>query len=200
MGTCDEGDEPSNGVGRGCGDEGPVPAWLEARRTKMDTLLENENRADLVEQLGRTPGLNMSVTARQMGVPHSTVRFHVQRLERGGILVTKDGQGNERLCFLKRHEHLWKNPKTRVLFGGDATRNVALYIAENPGATLEEIADAMGRAPQTIRHHLDVLEDHGLVDALRIESADRFHPEPALVEWYREVGEGFERPWEQTER
>lgn len=216
MGTYDGGDEPSDGEERGCADEeergcggdeddedeGSIPAWLEARRTKTDTLLENENRADLFDQVERTPGVNMSVAARRTGVPHSTARFHLQRLEQGGVIVTKDGQGNERVCFLKCHEHLWENPKTktRILFGGDAKRNVALFVAENPGSTLKEIADAIDCAPGTIRHHLKVLKDHGLVEALRIESADRFHPEPALVEWYREVGEGFERPWEQAER
>lgn len=106
-------------------------------------------------------------------------------------------QPHKQLRVLK---HLWENPKTQVLFGGDAKRNVALFVAEHPGSTLKEIADAMDCAPTTIRHHLDALEDHGLVEAIRVESADRFHPEPALVEWYREFGEGFGRPWEQAER
>lgn len=160
-------------------------------------LLLSERRQRVVRQLDRTPGVNVTTLGRKAGLPRSVARFHVGKLRRAELVVVKKGvEGNERVCFLPADAHLWENPKTRVLFGGDPTRNVALYIAEHPGARVEEIGEAVGRDPRTVYHHLEKLEDRSLVDSVPAGRGSVYHPEPELCEWEQAAGKGFERPWD----
>lgn len=165
--------------------------------SRQEALLRNPHRQAIVDQLKRTPGVNKNVLATSLDIGRSSLDFHVDRLRRADILVTKPGlKGRQRVCFLQRDEHLWEDPKTRILFGGAPARNVALYIAENPGATVEDLSKALGRSESTVRHHLKALREHGLVDTIRIGRTHEHHPQPSLLEWTCEVGGGFERPWE----
>lgn len=161
------------------------------------TLLANPNRQLIVDQLGRTPGLNLNTLARETGLHRSLVRFHVHRLEHGDLVAVRQGvKGREQVCFLVEDAHLWEDPRTRVLFGGEPTRNVALFVAENPGATVQRIADAVDRKPRTIRHHLDELHERDLVDRVQDGTAARILPRDDLRRWKTEVGDGFEPAWE----
>lgn len=172
------------------------PARTLGLSAKQRALLAVENRRKIVEQLLETPGLNLNLLAEKTGMHRALVGFHARKLERGDIVVIKDGiRGDERICFLARDEDLWENPKTRVLFGGDPTRNVALYVSENPCASTSEIGEAVDRDPRTVRHHVKKLEERDLVECPTIGRGMVVNPQPVLVEWTAEVGEGFERPW-----
>lgn len=165
--------------------------------SQQKALLRNAHRQEIVEQLDCTPGVNKNILTASLDIARSSLDFHVDRLRRADIVVTKKGlKGRQRICFLQRDEHLWENPKTQILFGGDPARNVALYIADNPGATLEDLSNALERSKSTVRHHLKALREHGLVDTIRIDRTHEHHPRPSLLEWTCEVGDGFQRPWE----
>lgn len=169
-------------------------AGLAGLTDRQSSLLCNENRQQIVRQLGRTPGLNINLLAEKTEISGSVVTFHLHRLADADLVSIKPGvKGNERLCFLKRDEDLWEDPQTRILFGREPARNVALYVLENPGVTPEEISEALERSTRSARHHLRTLEDRGLIDRVRIGRTHRFLPRSPLREWRNEVGDGFGR-------
>ncbi|QLD87241.1 helix-turn-helix domain-containing protein [Natronomonas halophila] len=49
-------------------------------------------------------------------------------------------------------------------------------IRESPGATLSALADAVGVTKSTVRYHVDVLRDAGLVEAVEVGGALRVAP------------------------
>lgn len=136
--------------------------------------------------------MNVSRLADAVDVVRDTAHFHVRRLEQAGIVVCKDGEkGNQRLCFLSWDEDLWRDPRTRILFGGKAPRNVAIAVLEEPGLSTTEVAEELGFSPRSARRHLKTLEEYGLVDRTRVGRAKEAHPRPPLERWREEVGERF---------
>lgn len=118
------------------------------------------------------------------------------RLEESGLIKTRPrGPGDEMLCFTKENAHLWDDESTRVLFGRGPPLQVALYLAENKGASTKQISEALDISIDTVRSHLRMLEEHDLVQRIRIEHQVRYHPVPRLEAWSKEVAGECARKW-----
>lgn len=170
-------------------------------QTFRDALLRHEVRGAIVDLLQNRPGMNKNQLSRELDIYVNLLDFHLNRLIKAGIVTTRPAaQGKEVLCFLPRDVHLWEDPDTRILFGRKPTRDVGLFLAENPGCTTKAVADALDCSPVTVRHHLRTLGDHGLVDKLRLSRRVIYQPEEKLRQWVQEIGTHFDRPWEEAPR
>lgn len=163
-------------------------------------LLDQPTRRRIVEELEKRPGLNKRRLCDHLDLYMSQVDQHVRRLQKAGIVVTRPSpREREVLVFRAEDEELWENERTRILYGRSPVRQVALYLAENPGAGSQEIADAMDLTAITVRHHLRTLRDHKLVATLQIGRSYEYHPSNELRAWAETTGEHFERPHEGDE-
>ncbi len=159
-------------------------------------LLKNEVRARIVSRLQSKPRLNKSQVCKELDIYANLGNFHLTRLEEAGIVIERPGtQGAEVLCFMRRDAHLWDDSETRVMFGRRPTRDVGLYVAENPGSTTKQVAASVDRSPITIRHHLRTLRGFELAEQRRLVRRVTYHPSQKLVDWTRDVGSYFDRPW-----
>lgn len=162
-------------------------------------LLRNPTRKAIVDQLGRTPGLNKNQLRKKVDILPNLLDFHLDRLVEHGLVVTKSSaQEKETLCFLRSDEELWSDEETRIMFGRRPTREVGIYIAENPGADTEEIAEAVGLSKVTVRHHLRTLKEHDMIQRIRLGRSFEYHPSTLLEEWMERIGDAFPRPWESS--
>lgn len=160
--------------------------------------LAHELRQELYDRVRKRPGLNKNLYACEMGIDRDLVDFHMRRLEELGLVVVKRSvRDSEGLCFAAEDRCLYENPDTRVLFGREGTREVAIYLAENPGTTTKEIADALHKAPTTIHHHLRALKGFELIDSLRLDRRVIYHPEETLADWVDAIGDRYPRPWDE---
>lgn len=175
-------------------DEGGV----EVPDSVKENLLEHPLRRAIVGLLADRPGMNKNQICAELGTGGHQLDHHLDQLEhRGGLVVTRESaQDQEVLCFLAEDERLWEDERTRILFGRRQKRSVALFVAENPGATTREIAQAVRLSACTVRHHLRTLRAHGLVEGYRTGRARVYEPAQRLERWACEVGGDFERPWE----
>lgn len=159
-------------------------------------LLEHPGRRGLIALLRRAPGLNKNSLAQALGEYPNTIEYHLQKLEEAGLVTIRKGeQGREKVCFLPGQEHLWEDDRTRILFGRRPVREIALYIAENAGATSRRIAQAVDLSPITVRHHLETLSNYDLIDRQRAGRSFHYQAQPSLNAWVEEVGQGYDRPW-----
>lgn len=159
-----------------------------------EAVLEQPTRRRIVEELEQRPGLNKRRLCDHLDLYMSQVDLHVERLEEAGIVVTRPGvRDREVLVFRSEDADLWENERTRVLYGRAATRQVGLYLAENPGAETQGIAEALDLSPPTIRHHLRILRTHDLVAHLQVGQSHEYHPSNELRDWARTVGRHFPR-------
>lgn len=164
--------------------------------TLQEALLEHPVREGIYEVLAERPGLNKNQIAEELDLYSHQLEFHLQRLEDHDLIVQLPGsKGHEVLLFRTEDRDLWKDESTRVLFGRAPIREVAMYVAETPGATVREIADATDRSPDAVRYHLRTLREHDLATSLRLARRTEYHPSEQLGEWVDGVGENFYRPW-----
>ena len=121
--------------------------------------LEHPTRRALYDAVEASPGIGLTDLAENVDVPHSTARHHVRVLVDEGILVTVKQLGKRRY-FPEHEEHLTltaalsEPPKAAVL-------HTLATQGEVHGGVL---ADELDRDPSTITHHLQTLEDAGLVE------------------------------------
>lgn len=160
-------------------------------------LLENENRAEIVDLIAQYPGMNMHQVFRSVDVNVRVVDHHMKRLIEAGVIVRLPS-ANEReyVHFLPEDEHYWENERTRILFGREPVRMVAMYIAEHPGCTSFDIAEAVDLSPVTVRQHLRTLKDRDLITAGQRGLTVEYHPLLDLREWMEELGDRYPRPWQ----
>lgn len=162
-----------------------------------ESILDHVNRRAIYRLLTETPGMNRNQLQDAMGKSLGVVDFHLRKLLEAGAVVRKPSANDkERLLFTCENSHLWSNPNTRVLYGGEYTRNVALYIGENPGTSTKAISSTLGIEPVTVRYHLDKLKDAGLVGMIRVGNKVEYHPTQEMQAWLDEIGHVYDRPWD----
>lgn len=164
-----------------------------ARHKTLRYLLEDDNRRALYDQAEKTPGLNITQLSQAIDIPRTTASYHLARLEANDLLTlyTNTERGNEKLCFLPHHAHLYNDEKTRPLFGAQRTRRIARYIAHNPGATIQEIARAFEVTYGAIKHHTDRLRELDLIHRTRTGGSYRHEPTHVLTIWEQDIGTCF---------
>lgn len=157
----------------------------------VDALLENPLRRGIMDLLGHRPGMNKQQLAQELGVNGNAVEFHLRRLERYGMVVFRAAahKGRETLCFTWENVDLWEDEATRLLFGRGLPRQVAMFLAQNPNASVSDVAKGLGMSPHTVRRHVKLLEEHDLVEGIRIHRDVLYHAAPPLRSWVAAFGE-----------
>lgn len=183
-------------------EEADLPEEVRRRGRVPDSvkerLLQHPWRRAIVDLLSDRPGLNKNQICTELDMEGNLLDHHLDQLEtEGQLVVTRESaQGKEVLCFLTEDAGLWEDENTRILFGRRQKRAVALLLAEKPGASTREMAEDLRLSPDTVRHHLRTLMTHGLVYRYPSGQTNVYEPAEELERWVREVGQGFERPWE----
>lgn len=153
----------------GNGASGPDDDRSEVPDVFVEALLRNPHRQRIVELLTQAPGMNKNQLAEALGIYANALDFHLERMEEMGLVHLRESpRGREIVCFTADNVDLWEDERTRVLFGRSPVQRVAIYLAENPGASTADIASALDVSPVTVRHHLRTLEESELVQRLRI--------------------------------
>lgn len=160
-------------------------------------LLQDATRRAIVEEVASTPGMNKSQVGAALETAPNATQFHLGRLEDSGLMTTRDGvRGNEVICFLPGDQELWQIEATRVLYGQEGTREVAIFVLENPGTNSGTLDEVLEVGVSTIRHHLNKLRDRGLVDRLRLGRSVEYYPTGTLEDWHEDVGYRYSVPWD----
>lgn len=166
------------------------------RQNSQGFSLSNDKRKAMLSEVQTVPGMNKNQIGDRLGFLPNLVEFHLQQLVKKDLVRTVESpQGRAVLCFAREDAHLWQEEATRVLFGREPVRLVALYIAHHPDCTSQEISDALDRSKVTVQHHLRTLRDRGLVERRRVGRSREYEPAQILTEWTRELAGVYNLPW-----
>jgi len=134
-------------------------------RIDTDGVLEQSTRAAVFSAVERTPGESLEAIAAAVGVTKSTVRYHVEVLCDAGLVETAVVAGTLRVAPAEADAEL------AATLGADSTGSVLRAVARREPASVTTVAEATGRAPSTVSHHLSTLEERGLVERERAGEA-----------------------------
>jgi predicted transcriptional regulator len=120
--------------------------------------LEHEARSEVFEIVTATPGAYLSEVAERADLPLSTARHHVRVLEREDLLSGAKVRGKRRF-----YPAYTNGVELAAAMNDDATASVLDAIARLGAASVSDLADEIGRDPSTISHHLQRLEEDGII-------------------------------------
>jgi DNA-binding transcriptional ArsR family regulator len=151
-------------------------------RLKRNELLENGVRERIYRALEQQPGLSIIQVCRAAKVGWGTAVYHLQRLERDKLVVSRrDGQ--YRRFFHNGHapEEGALAPAARALQAPIAQR-IAAFVLANPGCAQKDLCLALGIQPPLASKWLGRLLEAGLLTSQREWKLVRYAPTPALQE------------------
>lgn len=180
---------------------------------QRDDLLQLEARRRLLGEVERFPGLHLSELARRCGLDTNHAKYHLQRLERSGVVSSRAVDGRQ--AFFPRRE----GPVgTQEAIGAGDQRVLALLrqpvplhavllLLDRGACTHADLDAAVPVARTTLHYHMGKLEKAGVV-ASHKEGKERVYElaEPerleALLLRYRppdQLVAGFLEAWEALE-
>lgn len=135
-----------------------------------DDALELETRRKIYEIIRKFPGLHLRELARQLGMSVPLVDYHLNFLEKYGIIT---GIQDEQYRRFYPRDPIGAEQKTDAL-SADEKRIVALlrqriplqivlFILKNGSAQHREMVPVMGISASTLSHHLNKLTRKGIL-------------------------------------
>lgn len=131
---------------------------------KIKVRLENRNRKRILEFLTKNPGVSLRDLERTLGMNRSTLRHHIDVLEREGAVITIKA-GKERLAF--PFEYFIFNGRDidrKIVLRSDARKKILDVLSRNGGMKIGELANALEMNYKTLHYHVAVLQKVGLVE------------------------------------
>ncbi|MFT4883312.1 MAG: DNA-binding transcriptional ArsR family regulator [Natronomonas sp.] len=120
--------------------------------------LEHEAREEVYEIVNESPGSYLSEVSEEAGLPLSTTRHHIKVLEREDLVSGVKLRGKRRF-----YPAYAEGVELAAALNDEATASIIDAIARLGSASVSDLADDIGRDPSTISHHLQRLEEDGII-------------------------------------
>lgn len=146
-------------------------------------------RADILECVSRVPGAHLRGIERMTKLPLGQVLYHLDRLERMGLVVSSKDAGFRRYYLVKDVGRTEK--KYLAALRHQVPRRIVLTLLEAPGQAHKDLQAQLGVAGSTLSFHLERLLASGVLVRQKVGSAQQYVvADPALARWelvfYRE--------------
>ena len=140
--------------------------------------LEHDSRAAIHEVVQESPGTHLTAIAERTELPLSTVRYHVRILKREDLL--SEGRLNGKRRFYPSYA---EHRAVTAAMNDEATGPIVEALARLGSASVSDLAAELDRTPSTITHHVQRLEEEGVVTRERDgrSVANRLSPEARAV-------------------
>lgn len=150
-------------------------------------LMDNRLREQIMDLLTRSPGSYLGKMGRDLHVPTSTLKYHLNIL-RSFDMVTTVKKGRCRHYFPRRRRFTDAEKRMFAALEHAPTRRVVELIHQNPGVSQAGLVTATGLSQSTVAWHLGKLEEMMLVTSER-RGVKEYH----LTTEFREVLERLAR-------
>ena len=123
--------------------------------TKIKSVLASRKRRKILKIIMENPGISLKELQEITGEDRSTLRYHIDALEKEGWIVSIKA-GNNRLLFL-----VGQNKDTALK--SRRKREIVELLERNGSMTAKEIASALNMDLKTVHHHLKELKRVGVI-------------------------------------
>jgi predicted transcriptional regulator len=133
---------------------------------KIDDLLKNENRHNILNYVYENPGATVAEVAKAQSIERGTVKYHLYKLEsEGKIVLNRMGKFSR----IFRDSHTYDNFEKTVIshLQNPTGRSVLLMVLEQPGITNLEMAERLGVEKSAINWHISKYLRDGLISYRR---------------------------------
>lgn len=132
----------------------------------------SKNREQIFGYVSSHPGSHLRKIARELDVRLSTLRYHLDHLEKNGLIVSQK-QNNLKIYFasgkLKPEEKALAPLLQQKRF-----RDIILVLIESPGSTFSQIAQRLSMSPSTASKYINILEDRDVLSHEKVGRQKRY--------------------------
>ena len=131
---------------------------------KIKVGLKNRSRKKVLEFITRNPGVSLKDLDEHFKISRSTLRYHVDVLEREGKIITIKA-GKERLAFpVEYFIFNGRDVDKAIVLRSDARKRILDVLSKNGDMTLGELARTLEMNYKTLHYHVNILQKVGFVD------------------------------------
>ena len=125
----------------------------------------SENKLYIYKYIQNSPGVHLRKICRELGLAMGDTQYHLSILEKEGRIKSK---------IIGHHRHYYpvtisgeQNELILAFLRQETTRDILVYLMENPGSTQQALANFKNVSAPTIKWHMARLMESGLVIATR---------------------------------
>ncbi|MCA1813640.1 MAG: winged helix-turn-helix transcriptional regulator [Halobacteriales archaeon] len=152
-----------------------APIWALYRRLTTPDALIHPLREDMLSRIRAHPGIHESQLAREMGLRHTHVQYHLRVLRQSRIVEERRFGGLKCLFEVGKLSEAEKGHAMNLRGRGP---EVLQGIVVEPGITQRDLARKLGMSESSVKWHLDRLTQAGMVRTDRARGSKRAWPEP----------------------
>lgn len=129
-------------------------------------LMDNSLRERIMDLLVQSPGCYLGKMGRDLGVPTSTLKYHLNIL-RSFDMVTTVKKGRCRHYFPKRRRFTDLEKRMFAALEHAPTRRMVELVRTHPGVSQAGLVQMTGLSQSTVAWHMGKLEEMSLVESER---------------------------------
>ncbi len=137
-------------------------ALLGYQRFSDDDPLEHETRSAIYDHVRDSPGTYLAEIGEETDVPMQTARYHLRILEFENLISRKNIRGRRRYFPIGS-----ESDELDAALNDEPTAAVLHALATEGPDSVSGLAETLDRDPSTVTHHLERLEEDGLVERER---------------------------------
>jgi len=131
-------------------------------------ILELETRRRIYNLILEYPGLHIREISRRIDIPFSTLKYHLNYLEKRELIRAKSEGVYSR--YYVTNEIGRKEKKILGLLRQDIPRSIILLLLAYVECSQKEISENLEKHPATITYHLKKLQDMGIIGRVSVNN------------------------------
>jgi len=136
-----------------------------------ENVLDTEVRKNLYHYIEEYPGSHLREIARELDLKPSNAAWHLRKLEQTNLVRSREIGGKKVYYLVDGGIEARKEAIAEAILKNKNARDIMLYLAENPGKHLLEIAHALGLNHHTVKWHIKKMFEAELIDGDTSSSA-----------------------------
>ena len=136
-----------------------------------ENVLDTEVRKSLYQYIEEYPGSHLREIARELDLKPSNAAWHLRKLEQTNLVRSREIGGKKVYYLVDGGIEARKEAIAEAILKNKNAREIMLYLAENPGKHLLEIAHALELNHHTVKWHIKKMFEAELIDGDTSNSA-----------------------------
>jgi DNA-binding MarR family transcriptional regulator len=144
-----------------------------------NTILEYERRREIYEFISQNSGLHMRDISRKLNVPFTSLKYHLNYLEKKGFIISRDdGKYSRYFISLEIGE---KEKRILNCLRKRTTLHIILWFFIAVQCSQKDISRFLEKHPTTISFHLRKMIQAGIIEQVSIDKGVIYNDVPPIT-------------------
>ncbi|MCK4901913.1 MAG: winged helix-turn-helix transcriptional regulator [Thermoplasmatales archaeon] len=160
-----------------------------------ENVLDTEIRKNLYKYIDDYPGSHLREIARELDLKPSNAAWHLRKLEQTNLVRSRTIGGKRVYYLVEGGVEARREAIAEAILKNKNARDIMLYLQDNPGKHLLEIANALSLNHHTVKWHIKKMYLAELIDGDTSNSAyPVYYPTDIGIQSIRNFSDHLKRP------